>query len=129
MLGKFILDTNIIIAFFARQDHVISKVQMAREIVVPAIVLGELYYGARKSARTIENLERLDIFALKSSIMTVDTDTAREYGQLKDELRAKGSPIPENDIWIAALARQHGIALVSRDEHFKVVDDIELIAW
>ncbi len=129
MPGKFILDTNIIIALFGKQEQVVAKVLRASEIIVPAIVLGELYYGARKSARTEENLERLDKFALNAGILAVDMDTAKEYGQIKNELRANGTPIPENDIWIAALSRQHGIPLVSRDEHFNKVADLDLVAW
>lgn len=129
MPGKFILDTNIVIALFAEDKQVTSKIEKAREIIVPAIVMGELYYGARKSARAIENLQHLDDFAVETCVMTVDTDTAREYGLVKNQLRAKGCPIPENDVWIAALARQHAITLVSRDEHFNAVDDLDLVAW
>lgn len=128
MPGKFILDTNIVIALFAKDKQVTSKVGKAREIVVPAIVMGELYW-ARKSTRAIKNLERLDDFAVEICVMTVDTDTSKEYGLVKNHLRAKGCPIPENDVWIAALARQHAITLVSRDEHFNAVNDLDIVAW
>lgn len=73
--------------------------------------------GARKSANAEQNLARLDDLAFAASILAIDADTAKEYGRVKNELRAKGTPIPENDLWIAALARQHAFVLVSRDEH------------
>lgn len=62
MPGRFILDTNIVIALFAKHAGVVSNTERAREIMIPSIVLGELYYGARKSHRSAENLARLDSF-------------------------------------------------------------------
>jgi tRNA(fMet)-specific endonuclease VapC len=130
MPGRFLLDTNAVIALFAKHERAIARIEQAREVVVPAVVMGELYYGARRSARASENLARLDDFALKTSVLVAtDVDTAREYGLIKNELRRSGSPIPENDVWIAALARQHGFTLVSRDEHFGLVDDLDLESW
>src|SRR5690606_14232795 len=93
-------------------------------VFVPAIVLGELFYGSYKSTRVEENLGRIEAFATQSAIMNCDTDTARHYGRLKDSLRRKGKPLPENDIWIAALAVQHEMKLVSRDAHFTEVDEL-----
>ncbi len=56
-------------------------------------------------------------------------DTALNYGQIKNELRSKGKPIPENDVWIAALAIQHGLTLLSRDPHFQNVSNLVVEAW
>ena len=63
--------------------------------------------GARKSARAAENLARPDKFVASSTILACETATAQQYGDIKNTLRAKGRPIPENDIWIAAIAMQH----------------------
>lgn len=69
------------------------------------------------------------IYALKSVVLACDTDTARHYGYIKDHLRAKGNPIPENDIWIAALAKQYHLTLISRDQHFSVIKEIKVEQW
>ena len=100
--GRFLLDTNIVIALFARETAVQQRLAEASEVFVPSIVLGELYYGARKSTRVTENLARIDEFVASSTVLPCDTATAQQYGDIKNTLRAKGRPIPENDIWIAA---------------------------
>lgn len=129
MSGRFLLDTNIIIAIFRGETSIQSRLAGAEEVFVPSIVLGELYFGAHKSRRVEENIERIDDLATSSAVLTCDADTAREYGFIKAGLREKGKPIPENDIWIAAIARQHQLALVTRDDHFGEVDDLEQEIW
>ena len=61
--------------------------------------------------------------------MPIGTNTAERYGEIKDILRSKGRPIPYNDIWIGALALQHGLTLVSRDEHFGEIEGLDLQKW
>ncbi len=96
---------------------------------VPSIVFGELYFGARKSGRPQANLARIDEFAANNVVLGCDTETARRYGDIKDALRVKGRPLPENDIWIAAIALEHDLTLVSRDAHFDEVERIKVVAW
>ena len=62
-------------------------------------------------------------------VLGCDAHTARHYGQIKDDLRRKGQPIPENDIWIAAIALRHGLTLVTRDVHLSKIDALPLAAW
>ena len=127
--GRFLLDTNIVIALFAREAAVQQRLAEASEVFVPSIVLGELYYGARKSTRVIENLARIDEFVASSTVLLCDRATAQQYGDIKNKLRAKGRPIPENDIWIAAIAMQYQLTLVARDGHFHEVDGLQIEAW
>ena len=127
--GRFLLDTNIVIALFAREAAVQQRLAEASEVFVPSIVLGELYYGARKSTRVTENLARIDEFVASSPVLPCDTATAQRYGDIKNQLRAKGRPIPENDIWIAAIALQYHLTLVARDGHFHEVDGLQVEAW
>ena len=101
----------------------------ASTVFIPSIALGELYYGARKSGRTQANLSKIDELVANSSILVCDTETAQQYGQVKNELRRKGRPLPENDIWIAALALQHDLILVTRDAHFQEVNNLQVVAW
>jgi len=129
MNGSYLLDTNIVIALFANDSGVLRQLSAASQIFIPSIVLGELYYGANKSAHCKSNIIHIDNFALKNVVLVCDTDTARYYGQIKDHLRAKGNPIPENDIWIAAIAKQYRLTLVSRDNHFQVIKEIKMEQW
>jgi tRNA(fMet)-specific endonuclease VapC len=129
MNGRFLLDTNIIIALFAQDASVLQNLSVAAEVSVPCVVLGELYYGAQKSTRVLENIARLDAVAAGATVLSCDAETARHYGQVKDALRAKGRPVPENDLWIAALAFHHALTLVSRDSHFEQIDGLPREAW
>ena len=129
MNGKYLLDTNIVIAIFAGDRAVLDPLAQSNDIFLPTIVLGELYYGARKSTHVDANISRIDELAASSALLGCDIDTARHYGTIKNDLRAKGRPIPENDIWIAAVAQQHGLTLVSRDKHFNEVDRLSLQVW
>lgn len=129
MNGRFLLDTNIIIALFASDVAVQQYLAEAEEVFIPSIVLGELYYGARKSARVEANIARLEEFSASTAVLTCDSVTAQHYGDIKNRLRAKGRPLPENDIWIAAIAKQYTLSLVSRDEHFSHIDDLLVNVW
>lgn len=127
--NKYLLDTNIVIALFADEPILTGKIAKTEDVSVPAVVIGELFYGAKKSGRPEKNSERIDGFASDNVILNCDTETARWYGRVKNRLRKKGRPIPENDIWIAAIAFQHDLTLVSRDEHFEKVEDLKLEKW
>jgi tRNA(fMet)-specific endonuclease VapC len=127
--GRVLLDTNIVIAILANDSAVHQRLAQATDVFVPSIVLGELYYGARKSSRVESNIETVDQFAAANRVLVCDSTTAQQYGQVKNLLREKGRPIPENDIWIAATAKQHDLTLVSRDAHFDEVDGLSLESW
>ncbi|MGI8565603.1 MAG: type II toxin-antitoxin system VapC family toxin [Pyrinomonadaceae bacterium] len=129
MSGKFLLDTNIVIAIFAKDAAIQIRIADAAEVFIPVTVIGELYYGAHKSARVKANLERIEEFAAINTILICDTKTAQQYGEIKSGLRAKGSPIPENDIWIAAIAKQYGLIVATRDGHFGSVEDLLVEGW
>lgn len=130
MSGKLLLlDTNIVVAIFNGDSVVINKLQKATKAFVPVIKIGELFFGAEKSGQKSKNYERLEAFCEISAILNCDTDTAREYGKIKEDLRAKGKPIPENDIWIAAIARQHNMVVVTRDNHFSHIEDLQTEFW
>ncbi|MGB8647208.1 MAG: type II toxin-antitoxin system VapC family toxin [Anaerolineae bacterium] len=129
MNGKYLLDTNIIISLFAGEAPVKDKLGTAGEVFVPSIVIGELCFGARKSGRVKENLERIDEFAIHNAVLECNTETARRYGQVKNALRVKGQPIPENDLWIASIALEHDLTLITRDMHFAHVPDLAVVAW
>ena len=91
--SKVILDSNMVIALFANEKGVIDKVR-ASQVYVPAIVLGELYYGAYKSARKDKNILHIDDFGTEAHILEVDRKTAKYYGEVKSYLKKQGTPIP-----------------------------------
>jgi tRNA(fMet)-specific endonuclease VapC len=128
MPGDSLLDTNIVIALFA-DDRKIQRKLKRSTVYMASIVVGELMYGALKSARVQDNLKRIEDFAHANTVLACDLDTARSYGHIKQQLRSRGKPLPENDIGIAALARQHDLTLVSRDAHFQEVGDLKLEIW
>jgi len=129
MGGKVLFDTNIIIALFGQDDTVLKHLRGAVELFVPVIAVGELYYGAYKSGRRTANLQRVREFAAANIVLGCDAQTALVYGRVKNELHQKGTPIPENDLWIAALALQHGLVLATRDKHCDAVDGLCIEAW
>ena len=98
MNGRVLLNTNIVIAFFANELAVVRNMQTAEQFQIPVIVLGELYFGAKKSGQPAQNRQRIDELAVRTDTLPCDAMTALHYGDIKDELRRKGRPIPENDI-------------------------------
>lgn len=128
-VGRFLLDTNIVIALLEGDQVVLSHLEHASEVFIPAIVLGELFFGAYKSGRPKENTDRVERFAGGRAIIPCDLAVAREYGRLKQHLREKGRPLPENDIWIAATARHHELVVVTQDRHFKEIDGLQTEDW
>ena len=129
MSGSFLLDTNAAIAFLNGAPTVVDRFQAADEILLSSTVVGELCFGAQKSAQAAANLARIDMLIDRVVVLDVNTETARHYGQIKNALRIKGRPIPENDIWIAASALQYDLILVTGDGHFGEVDGLKLEAW
>ncbi len=129
MNGRYLLDTNIIIALFARNPQIHARIANAEEIFIPCIAIGELYFGAYKSVKTRENIIRIDEFAVNNTVLSCNAETAKRYGEIKSQLKNKWQPIPENDIWIAAIAQQYSLTLVSNDTHFDVVENLKVEKW
>ena len=126
MNGRALLDTNAVIALFAGEPELVEMVARKTAVFLCVPVLGELRYGALASARVEQNLARLDEFAKAVTVLPCDTACAVFYSGVKFGLRKKGRPIPENDVWIAAIARQHKLSLISRDTHFQEIDELDL---
>lgn len=128
--NNYLLDTNIVIGLFANEPTITEKINSIPDnIFIPSIVIGELFYGAEQSTRKNENLKKIEELAESSLILDCDVDTASLYGKIKNQLKLKGTPIPENDIWIASIAKQHQLTLVTRDKHFKNIEVIIIENW
>ena len=129
MSGSVLLDTNILIGILAKDEAILSRLVETEVVFLPSIALGELYFGAFKSAHPDDNAERIDRLAASTAILYCDGTTALHYGRIKTGLRTKGRPISENDIWIAAIAQQHGLTVVSRDLHFREIENLPVEEW
>jgi len=127
--NNILLDTNIIIELFRGNSAIIAKLGNKQKVDIPHVVLAELLLGAYRSSNREKHLSQIRNFLKKCNIIQGDLDTADAYAVIKTELLKKGKPIPENDIWIAAIAKQHGLGLITKDRHFKEVQGIEIETW
>ncbi len=126
--GNYLLDTNIIIAFYDKDPNVLKEIAKAK-IYVPSIVIGELWFGAEKSGKKLSNQRQIEAFVDQVSVLPVTETTSKHYGVIKNALKQKGKPVPENDMWIAAIALEYDLVLVTRDRHFSYVPSVKLVAW
>jgi tRNA(fMet)-specific endonuclease VapC len=126
MDGRYALDTNIVSALISNESRAVQYVAVRNDLALPSIVIGELYYGAFCSGKVAANLAKVEFIIQKATVLNCDHQTALLYGEIKQRLRKKGRPIPENDVWIAALAMQYETILATRDAHFNEVDGLKI---
>lgn len=124
-----ILDTNAVSGLLAGDKALADVLSGESRHHLPAVVLGEYRYGTVRSSRRSRVEPWLDRLERESMVLVVDERTARVYAKVREGLRAKGRPIPENDLWVAALAIQHRLPVVTRDGHFDEVDGLTRVAW
>jgi len=124
-----ILDTDAVSALLAGEHGLPAVLGPSRRHHIPVVVIAEYRYGLLRSRyrRRLEIL--LEQLIQESIVLGIDEGTAGVYVGIRDELRRAGSPIPANDLWIAALGRQHGEVIVSRDEHFDRVSGLRRVSW
>ena len=117
---KLALDTNRYTDWWSGDQSVIATVEDAEEIYLPFIVLGELRAGFLKGTRASENEAALQRFLHEPTVRTLypDDSTTQHYAAIYAQLRKQGTPLPTNDMWIAAMAWQHKLTLYARDKHF-----------
>ncbi|MCZ0934416.1 MAG: type II toxin-antitoxin system VapC family toxin [Gemmatimonadetes bacterium] len=125
---RVLLDSNAYVQLMRGSEKAAGIVRRAEEVLLSTVVLGELLYGFRHGSRYERNARALRAFLDNPyvTVVPVGETTADRYSRIAAALRAKGRPIPTNDIWIAAHAMQTGADLVSADRHFEHVDGI---AW
>lgn len=127
--NKFLLDTNIIVAWLNGETVIADKIDKAAEIHIPIIVLGELYYGAMNSTHVKKNISKIQKVSTHYNVLLIDEATTISYGNIKKALKKKGKPIPENDIWIAAIAQHNELVISTRDKHFNEIEGINIKHW
>jgi len=125
--SEIALDTNQAIDVLNSTGDSGTWIHTYTRVSDPVPVVGELRFGALNSARAESNLKKLEMFLNGCTILPITDDTTRVYAQIRVELRKKGTPIPANDVWIAALSVQHKIPLATSDSHFGAVDRLTVI--
>jgi tRNA(fMet)-specific endonuclease VapC len=124
-----ILDTNALSAIADDDPAAVRLFRDAPSIELPAIVLGEYRFGIAQSRRRKEYEKWLGELVAATRFLPVDQDTTSHYAQIRAELKKAGKPIPSNDLWIAALCRQHQLTMMSQDRHFDAVQGLKRIGW
>lgn len=122
MNGKFSIDANIVIDYFRGKNNLLSQLMEKENVSISVIVIGELLFGAENSLQIKKHLAQIKELLSKVNVIEIDHETAVVYGKIRADLRKKGTPIPENDIWIAASAMQHDFTLITNDKHFATIN-------
>lgn len=124
-----ILDTNALSAAADDDPALTAILGGADQLAIPVIVLGEYRYGISQSRHRAAYERWLTALLQDCLVLDINESTTRHYAEINLELKAIGKPIPTNDLWIAALCRQHSLPVLSRDRHFDLVKRIKRIAW
>jgi predicted nucleic acid-binding protein len=124
-----ILDTNALSAAADNDPAVVVVLAHADQVAIPVIVLGEYRHGIAQSRHRSSYESWLAGLLDDCLVLDVNEPTTHYYAEITLELKRKGKPIPTNDIWIAALCRQHSLPLLSRDRHFDLVAGNKRVGW
>jgi tRNA(fMet)-specific endonuclease VapC len=124
-----IVDTNALSAAADEDSAVFEMFARAEQVVLPVVVLGEYRYGIAQSRHRARYKRWLEGLIADCRVLEIDEGTTHHYATVNVELRRVGKPIPTNDLWIAALCRQHLLPVLSRDKHFDLVSGIRRLTW
>lgn len=124
-----ILDTNAVSAWAEHDPSAWRLIEAQEFLCLPVIVLGEFRFGLRGSRKRSVLEPELEVLEQTVRVLEVTRETAAVYATVRFELKQRGTPIPENDVWVAALARQHGLPVMSRDAHFDCVAGVRRVSW
>jgi tRNA(fMet)-specific endonuclease VapC len=124
-----ILDTNALSAFADGVAAVVQQIASAEELHVPVVVLGEYRFGIATSRRRREYEAWLVRGRAFWNVLPIAEESATHYASIRQQLKSAGATLPANDVWIAALARQHDLAILSRDAHFDIVPGLTRLSW
>ena len=127
-MRRVLLDTNAYARFFGGDEAVLGALGEAETVFLSVIVMGELFAGFHGGSKVKENRDQLSRFLAKPTVqeLAVTAETAEVFGEVKETLKRAGTPIPMNDVWIAAQAIESGSVVVTYDEHFRKVPGLRL---
>jgi tRNA(fMet)-specific endonuclease VapC len=127
-MKKFLIDTNTYAAFKKNEADAVKAFRVAEYIGINIVVLGELFSGFKGGNKEAKNNTELEQFldSPRVNVIQMDEETAEFYARVYWDLKRKGKPVPTNDLWVAASAMRHGLALFTYDEHFDNIDGLIL---
>jgi tRNA(fMet)-specific endonuclease VapC len=125
-MSRYCLDTSAYSHFRRGDSHVTDLLDRAKWVGVPAIALGELRVGFLLGGRRERNESELQEFLANPvvEVLEVDAEATRHYAEIVVDLRRAGTPIPTNDVWIAATAAREGALVLTYDEHFEKISRV-----
>ncbi len=124
-----ILDTNALSAAADDDPALVAILASAEQLAIPVIVLGEYRYGIAQSRHRATYERWLEGLLQDCMVLDINEQTTHHYADISVELKRLGKPVPTNDLWVAALCRQHALPLLSRDRHFDAVRGTKRISW
>ena len=127
--GDVLLDTSVVIPYFKGEATIRANFITSPTLFLPQTALGELYCGANLSQNPSKNFLQIQNFLLAVIVLSPGLATAEHYGRVRAQLARAGTPIPENDIWIAALALENQLPLAARDAHFDNIVGLQVLKW
>jgi predicted nucleic acid-binding protein len=128
-MKALVIDTNVYCNAMRGEPEAAKLLRQAERIIMPVVVFGELLAGFKGGSRERANREQLLVFTATERVQVapITTATADFYSMIINQLKAKGAPIPTNDIWIAAITMEQGGSLATEDSHFGRIDGIILV--
>lgn len=123
------LDTNALSALAEGETGAVKEFSRVAQIAIPVIVLGEFRFGVAQSRHKAKYERWLADLVALSDVLDVNEETAIWYAELRSQLKEAGTPIPSNDVWIAALCRQHALPILTRDRHFDAIKGLRRLDW
>jgi len=125
--SRIAVDTNVAIDILNAEPQASKFIQTYATVCLPVPVVGELRFGALKSARKEENLEKVERLIALCEVLGASEQTAARYAEIRYQLRQIGRPIPENDLWIAAICVEQQVPLATNDAHFTSIAELTIV--
>ena len=129
-VASALLDTTVVVDHLrGKAPSIADRFKETHNLYMPVMVLGELLYGAYRSASRVKALKQIEDFMQLCVLLEPHDLTAHYYGRINAALAHAGKAIPQNDVWIAAMALEHSLPLATRDRHFSLVANLTILAW
>jgi tRNA(fMet)-specific endonuclease VapC len=128
-MDKIALDTNVVIKYFIGDKNVILNLKNTEKFYLPFPVAGELLYGANNSKKAGDNLQKLNEFFSDNEVSHSNQPVCEIYSDIRKQLKENGKPIPENDIWIAAVCKYYDCTISTFDKHFLLIPGIKILTF
>lgn len=122
-----LMDTNVIVRVLNGDRELINELSKISSLCTCTVVLGELMYGAAKSAHVVQNKQNVKSFCSRYPLLGVSNIVAEFYGEIKKDLLSHGNVMPENDMWIAATALANDMTVITQDKHFEHIQNLMVI--